>query len=78
MSAAGNVLSCKSAPFMKKKKMTAEKKLHFGKSAVAVLSASEKGMLAGGRPPLTLDRKCQTYYETCMTYPYTVPECIAC
>ncbi|QJB31828.1 class I lanthipeptide [Chitinophaga oryzae] len=63
---------------MKKKKMTAEKKLHFGKSAVAVLSASEKEMLAGGLPPVTLDRKCQTYWDTCSTYPYTSPECIPC
>ncbi|NML39890.1 hypothetical protein HHL17_22005 [Chitinophaga sp. G-6-1-13] len=63
---------------MKKKKMSAEKKLHFGKSAVAVLSATETGMLAGGIPPLTMDRKCFTNLETCMTYPYTVPECIAC
>lgn len=63
---------------MKKKKMNAEKKLHFGKSAVAVLSAAEKGMLAGGIAPLTMDRKCYTFLDTCMTYPYTQPVCIAC
>lgn len=63
---------------MKKKKLSAEKKLYFGKSAVAVLSGAEAGKLAGGIPPVTTDRKCFTYQETCMTYPYTVPECIAC
>jgi hypothetical protein len=63
---------------MKKKKMNAEKKLHFGKSAVAVLSASEKGMLAGGRVTATMDRKCYTHDETCQTFPYTQPNCVFC
>nr|WP_295864131.1 class I lanthipeptide [uncultured Chitinophaga sp.] len=63
---------------MKKKKMSAEKKLHFGKSSVAVLSAAEKEMLAGGFRPETFDQKCQTYWDTCSTYPYTRPVCVAC
>ena len=63
---------------MKKKKMNAEKKLHFGKSAVAVLSAPETGKLAGGMPPVTTDRKCYTHAETCETFPYTQTMCIYC
>ncbi|SKA37987.1 hypothetical protein SAMN04488128_104373 [Chitinophaga eiseniae] len=63
---------------MKKKKMIAEKKLQFGKSSVAVLSATEKEMLAGGFRPVTYDAKCMTYQDTCSTFPYTRPVCIAC
>ncbi|NML39894.1 hypothetical protein HHL17_22025 [Chitinophaga sp. G-6-1-13] len=63
---------------MKKKKMNAEKKLHFGKSAVAILSASQQEMLAGGAVTATMDRKCQTFDETCQTFRYTQPFCIFC
>ncbi|MBC9932855.1 class I lanthipeptide [Chitinophaga qingshengii] len=63
---------------MKKKILKAEKKLYFGKSAIAVLSASQQEILAGGLPPVTLDRKCYTRDQTCETIPYTQMNCIYC
>ncbi|MGN7819156.1 class I lanthipeptide [Chitinophaga sp. 22536] len=63
---------------MKKKKMIAEKKLTFGKSAVAVLSESQKEMVAGGVQPWTFDWRCVTVQKTCETIPYQQKECIYC
>lgn len=63
---------------MKKKTLKAEKKLYFGKSAVAVLSDSQQENIAGGLPPVTLDRKCYTREETCQTIPYTQMACVFC
>ncbi|RAJ08757.1 hypothetical protein LX64_01411 [Chitinophaga skermanii] len=60
---------------MKKKKL-ALRKLSFEKTVVADLNKSEQANVQGGIA--TFGTRCETYYETCQTIPYTQMHCVPC
>ncbi|RAJ08758.1 hypothetical protein LX64_01412 [Chitinophaga skermanii] len=61
---------------MKKKKLTLQK-LSFEKSVVAQLSVTQQGNVKGGVD--TIQSRCQTYYQTCESTPYTEKDyCVRC